>query len=86
LGENNYLDAFEILLRELENFSPDLIEKKRIIIGTKTDLEGTKDRLDELQKKYPDEKAVGISVFSAEGIPELVKVFVSLVSENRSAE
>ena len=39
IGEDNFLEAFDILYRELEAFSPELISKRRIIIVTKLDLE-----------------------------------------------
>ena len=81
LGEENYLEAFDILYRELEAFSPELVTKKRLIIGTKLDLEGTEERLSELTDKYPDERVLGISVFSGQGLKELASVFGSLVLE-----
>jgi len=80
LGEDNFLEAFDILYKELDAFSPDLTAKKRIIVGTKMDLENTGDRLVELKEKYREEVVLGISVFSGEGIPELVSHFASLVN------
>jgi GTP-binding protein len=80
LGEASYSNAFDILYNELKSFSPDLIKKKRILVGTKTDLEGTGGRLGELREKYPEEKVLGISVFSGEGIPELAKAIEVLVN------
>ena len=82
LSEENCLNAFDILIGELEAFSAELVEKKRVIIGTKLDLEGASGRLEELAAKYPKEKIVGISVFSKEGIPDLTRLFSGLVSEN----
>jgi len=81
LGEDNFLEAFDILFRELEAFSPELTAKRRIIIGTKLDLENTGERLLELKDKYKDEQVLGISVFSGAGIPELASLFGSLVAE-----
>ena len=90
LGEDNYREAFDILYEELKAFSPDLVEKRRVIIGAKLDLENgfsaegslpVRDRLLELKKKYSKEKVLGISVFSGEGIQELAMLFGSLVRE-----
>ena len=87
LSEDNCLDAFDVLYNELEAFSLELpaesklIAKRRIIVGTKLDLEGTQDRLLELKRKYSMEKVLGISVFSGEGMKELASVFESLVRE-----
>jgi len=83
LSEENFLDAFDILSKELETFSQDLTGKERIIIGTKLDIEETSGRLEKLAVKYPNEKITGISVFSGIGIPELKKTFINMVSENR---
>ena len=97
LGEDNFLEAFDILCRELEAFSPELVEKQRIIIGTKLDLENSnqtesgafpeavvpvRQRLEELKSKYDREQVLGISVFSGEGIPELASVLGSMVRED----
>jgi GTP-binding protein len=78
LGEDNYLEAFDILLNELNSFSEDLTKKKRLLVGTKTDLEGTEERLADLAAKYPDEEVMGISVFSGSGLKELSENFMRL--------
>jgi GTP-binding protein len=99
LGEDNYLEAFDILKLELEAFSPELVAKPRVIIGTKLDLElshakpegenspqaSIQDRLMELKSKYPNEQVLGISVFSGAGIQELASLFGSLVNQEVSA-
>ncbi|GHV78526.1 GTPase Obg [Spirochaetia bacterium] len=76
LSQDNYQDAFDILYKELEAFSPELVKKPRLLVGTKTDLELSgeatpAERLAELQAKYPGEMILGISVFSGEGLAEL---------------
>ena len=71
LSDDNYLTAFDILVRELEAFSPELVNKKRLILGTKTDLPESAGRLEELAAKYPSETIRGISVFSGDGIAGL---------------
>ncbi|MDR0312519.1 MAG: GTPase ObgE [Treponema sp.] len=86
LSEENYLQAFEVLYSELEAFSPELVSKKRIIIGTKLDLEETAGRLEELRKLYPKEKIWGISVFSDEGLSDLAAAFGRLVTEDKGTE
>jgi GTP-binding protein len=86
LGEESCGTAFEILRGELEAFSRDLAAKRRIILGTKTDLEGSAERLEALKKKYPGETILGISVFSGDGIPELGRLFGRLVGEGEDGE
>ena len=80
LSDDNYLDAFDILLNELDSFSAQLAKKKRLLAGTKTDLEGTTERLAELSAKYPAEEVIGISVFSGNGMEELSRAFLRLTS------
>ncbi|MDR0316657.1 MAG: GTPase ObgE [Treponema sp.] len=88
LSDNNYLDAFDVLLRELEAFSPALPAKKRLLIGTKTDLDESAGRLAELAAKYPCEQVRGISTFSGEGIKELAGDFARLtgIAEQEAAD
>ena len=81
LSDDNYLEAFDILLNELQSFSAELPQKKRLLVGTKTDLEETTGRLAELAEKYPQEKVMGVSVFSGDGIKELSHSFMRLTEE-----
>jgi len=91
LSDDNYLGAFDVLCGELAAYSPALMMKKRLIVGTKTDLEGSiagvspAQRLAELREKYPDEKVLGISVFSKDGLAELAGEFIT-VAELAHAE
>jgi GTP-binding protein len=81
LSDDNYISAFDILLKELGSFSPALTQKKRLIAGTKTDLPETEGRLAGLSAKYPAEEVTGISVFSGNGIQELTNAFLRLTSD-----
>ena len=82
LSDDNYLGAFDILLGELESYSGELPKKKRLLVGTKTDLTSVdaelSGRLGELAAKYPQEEVLGISVFSGDGIKELSYAFARL--------
>ena len=86
LGDDRYLSAFEVLLNELEAFSPELLKKKRILVGTKTDLPESPDRLRELCSKYPGEQVRGISVVSGDGIAELAHDFLRLTALAETGE
>jgi GTP-binding protein len=86
LSDDNYLEAFDILLNELESYSVELAKKKRLLAGTKTDLEETEGRLAELAAKYPNEEVIGISVFSGEGIKELSESFLRLTEDTLETE
>ncbi|MDR2020694.1 MAG: GTPase ObgE [Treponema sp.] len=80
LSEDTFMEAFDILYKELAAFSPALTGKKRILVGTKLDLEGTAERLEAMKKRYSGETVTGISVFSGEGLPELRALFGSLAA------
>jgi len=84
LSDENYLTAFDILLKELGSFSSRLPQKKRLLVGTKTDLPETEGRLAELAAKYQTEEIMGISVFSGEGVKELSQAFMRLTQEDES--
>ncbi|MCX7025647.1 MAG: GTPase ObgE [Spirochaetes bacterium] len=82
LSEDSYLDAFDVLLKELSGFSPLLAEKPRVVIGTKLDLHETAGRLDELKRRLSGERVIGMSVFNGEGMEEVKAVFLSFVTEH----
>jgi len=84
LSDENFLESFDVLLNELNSFSTELASKKRVILGTKTDIEETEKSLKLLKKKYPDEKVYGISVFSGKGLENINKIFYSLLSTDAS--
>ncbi|MDR1256592.1 MAG: GTPase ObgE [Spirochaetaceae bacterium] len=75
LSDDSYLGAFDILLAELGAFSRELTEKKRVVIGTKLDVEGSAERLEELRQRLTNEQVHGISVFSGEGLAGLAEIF-----------
>jgi GTP-binding protein len=80
LSDDGYLDAYEKLAAELEAFSPELAQKKRVIIANKLDIEGTRERLEELRARYPDLTVYGISVHSRWGLDEVRDAFIELVT------
>lgn len=81
LSDDNYLTAYDTLCGELAAYSDELAAKKRVIIATKLDLEGTKERLKTLREKLSDVPVLGISVFNRWGLDEVRDAFVALVEE-----
>lgn len=79
LSDDNFLEAYRILLGELEGYSTELLAKPRIVIGTKLDLPETTGRLEQLAAALPDERVLGISVFSGEGLEPLSLEFLKFV-------
>jgi GTP-binding protein len=84
LSEAAFSEAFGILYRELENFSPELVKKRRIICGSKLDVEGADTALEKLKMAYPDETVLGISVFSGAGLKELAAEITALAADSAS--
>ena len=86
LSDPNWETAFSVLLEELRSFSPELADKRRVVIGTKLDLEETEGRLEALAAALPGERVSGISVFSKAGLEELKDIFLALVVECEAEE
>jgi GTP-binding protein len=84
LSDDRYLEAYDILCKELEAFEPLLLEKKQVILGTKLDEPGTKERLVELQQKYPDKEVIGICVYLDIGIDEVKRSFIKMVGDTEN--
>jgi len=55
--------------------------RKRIILGTKTDLDANNEKLDELKKSLPDETVLGISVYAREGFQSIENVFLAIIGD-----
>ena len=85
LSDDAYLEGFAILYRELGAFSSALLEKPRILIGTKLDIAGASERLTLLKARYAEETVLGISVFSGQSIPELASVMGKLALAGQGA-
>lgn len=81
LSSDNCGEVFNVLYKELEEFAPDLVKRTRLIIGTKTDIEGTEESLKKLRSTLPEEKVLGISVFTREGLKDLESVFQKIIGE-----
>lgn len=81
LSSDNCSEAFNVLYKELEEYAPDLVKRPRLIIGTKTDLEGTDESLKVLSQALPKENVIGISVYTRERLKDLEIVFQKIIGE-----
>lgn len=86
MSDENYLEAYDKLVFELEQFSADLSDKDRIIIANKLDLPGTRERLDELRQACPDLTIFGVSIHNRWGMEEVRTAIIDLVSRAAEAE
>lgn len=77
-GRNPY-DDYQMILHELEEFNPNLLKKKQIIIANKMDMEGAKENLEEFSKKVQDIKIFPISAMNNEGLQNVLEELSSLL-------
>ncbi|MDR3200283.1 MAG: GTPase ObgE [Spirochaetales bacterium] len=86
LSGENWETAFDILLEELRSYSPELAGKKRVLVGTKLDLESARENFPLFQEKFRDEQVLGISAFTHSGLEELRRAFTALAAEAEKPE
>jgi len=78
LSDEDVLHTYKIVLHELQEYAPDLLEKPRIVIASKADLEGTRDNLSTLKEALPEE-VIELSSFTRIGLEEVKAAFLTLV-------
>ncbi len=66
------LNDYEIIRKEIENYSPKLAQKEEVIIANKMDLENASANLERFQKKYPHKTIIEISAALGEGLDNLI--------------
>ncbi len=76
-----FLDRYELLRNELGTYSPDLLEKKEVLIGTKLDEEGAADNFEKFKEKYSDKQVFGMSIFDEDSVKPIMKAFVDMLVE-----
>lgn len=86
LSDDRYLEAYDILSEELRAYSPELMDKPNVIIGTHIDEvdKGAIEHLEEIKAKYKDIEVIGLCVYLDEGIDEVRKSFIKMVSNNEN--
>lgn len=76
-GRDPY-DDYMVIRKELEEFSPKLLNKKEIIIANKMDLPGAEDNLKEFKKKV-DKDVYEISAINNKNLDKVIDVLSDLV-------
>ncbi len=84
-SDEKYLDAYDTLKAELENYSEELLDKPRIVLLNKIDVEGAYDHAVELAKKIrKSEKGtavIPVSVLDGRGMKDAKNQIVTLVNQ-----
>lgn len=83
LGEPQPSDAIITLEKELCTYDASMNQKKRIIIGTKTDLDEDGRKLQELKHSFPKDTVLGISVYTRSGLNTLIDALLEHGKEIR---
>ncbi|NPA14205.1 MAG: GTPase ObgE [Aquificae bacterium] len=79
-------EAFEILRRELENYSPDLLKKPAIVVLNKIDAVSDPSVVEELKKYFKEKyglEVIAISALTGEGLKELKYKLRELIEKNK---
>lgn len=80
-GRNPYND-YQIIRKELENFSPKLLNKQEIIIANKIDLPNAKENL-EIFKKKVNKDVYGISALNNQNLDTIINILAQLVKDTK---
>lgn len=81
MSDPQFLDQYELLRNELGTYSPDLLEKREVLIGTKLDEDGAADNFEKFKAKYADKKVFGMSIFDEDSVKPIMKAFVDMLEE-----
>ncbi|MCQ2589868.1 MAG: GTPase ObgE [Treponema sp.] len=91
-SDDNYLTTYETLCNELANYSDELLEKPRIVLCNKIDMEGAFERAcevaEKIRKEEPETVVIPVSVLTGRGMKDAQKNIITLVNkfENRNPE
>ena len=89
-SDDNYLTAYDTLCNELKNYSDVLMEKPRIVLCNKVDVEGAYQRAveiaEKIHEKEKDTAVIPVSVLTGNGMKDARQQIISLVDrlEKRS--
>jgi GTP-binding protein len=78
-------EQLRVLLAELGSYQPDLLERPRLVVGTKADVAAGVARTPSSGSEDPGPEDLRISAVTGEGVPELVRRMETLVGEARAA-
>ena len=79
------LKKFKIIIKELEDYNPAILEKMQVVVANKLDLPGAREKFEEFREKlgasYP---VFGISAKTGEGLKELIRYLSVIVEEEKN--
>ena len=81
MSDPTCLDQYELLRKELETYSPDLLEKKEVLIGTKLDEDGAPENFEAFKAKYSDKQVYGMTIFDEDSVKPIMKAFLDMIAK-----
>ena len=79
LSDDDPVHNYHVVLKELEQYAPGLLDKPRVVVGTKTDLAGTAEKCETLRREIISSRLIGYSAITLEGLEELRNTFAEMV-------
>ena len=86
LSDENCLDSYDILSKELADFAPALLEKPQVIIASKLDEDGAVQRLEDLRTRLAGREIHPLSIYMDETVEQVKQAFIHVVSSSGIAE
>ena len=86
LSDENCLDSYDILSKELADFAPALLEKPQVIIASKLDEDGAVQRLEDLRARLAGREIHPLSIYMDETVEQVKQAFIHVVSSSGIAE
>ncbi len=89
-SDDNYATAYDTLCDELSSYSPALMEKPRIVLCNKTDVDGAFDRaleiIEKIRSAAPEIPVIPVSAMTGRGLDNARREIINLVNrlENRA--
>jgi GTP-binding protein len=79
-------DDYKHLLRELELYDPALLDKPRLVVANKMDVDAAEAQLAKFKRRYSKVDIVEISCLTGDGLPKLKKELLKRVAKHRALE
>lgn len=81
MSDPQCLEQYELLRNELYTYSPELVEKKEVLIGTKLDEDGAPENFEKFKAKYSDKTVFGMTIYDDDTVKPIMKAFVDMIGK-----
>ncbi|MCQ2412577.1 MAG: GTPase ObgE [Sphaerochaetaceae bacterium] len=81
MSDPQCLEQYELLRNELYTYSPELVEKKEVLIGTKLDEDGAPENFEKFKAKYSDKTVYGMTIYDDDTVKPIMKAFVDMIGK-----